>query len=362
MTPLSIFLLLASAQGIMLSLALLTPRERNRRSNSFLGLIIFTISLELLHYFLLSLHSYNDARNIFPLHLIISYWTVPAALFLWVETVFGDVSRKRKILFFIPAFLEIATETGAHIYFKITGNAIRLIHVKGWFIFTEVLPIFAMCVVAGLYYDHITKAKKKISGTNTVRSFISRQYFLFTFFASFNLLWFSEVVLGLAVFQYTEILMIVFLFVIGYIGYFSPDFFSAEANHVKRIAESAKEFPYDDQLQLKRLERLFLQEKVYSQPKLTTDDVAKGLHLPSRYVSYLINTYHHTSVTNYVNKYRVEEVINRMADATQRHKTLLALALESGFNSKSSFNQIFKAYTGKTPSDYMTEHITSPKT
>ncbi|HDR67474.1 MAG TPA: helix-turn-helix domain-containing protein, partial [Bacteroidaceae bacterium] len=53
------------------------------------------------------------------------------------------------------------------------------------------------------------------------------------------------------------------------------------------------------------------------------------------------------------NDYRVEEVKKRLQDPKFKHLTILAIAYESGFNSKSSFNTIFKERTGLTPSDYV---------
>ena len=56
-----------------------------------------------------------------------------------------------------------------------------------------------------------------------------------------------------------------------------------------------------------------------------------------------------------INEYRVQEVIRRMNDKQYQMYTLLAIALDAGFNSKSAFNRIFKQITGKTPSEYKLE-------
>ena len=53
-----------------------------------------------------------------------------------------------------------------------------------------------------------------------------------------------------------------------------------------------------------------------------------------------------------MNEYRVEEVKKRMVDPAYKNLTILAIAYDSGFNSKSSFNTIFKELTGMTPSAY----------
>ena len=53
-----------------------------------------------------------------------------------------------------------------------------------------------------------------------------------------------------------------------------------------------------------------------------------------------------------VNEYRVEEVKKRMVNPEYKNLTILAIAYDSGFNAKSSFNTIFKESTGMTPSGY----------
>jgi AraC-like DNA-binding protein len=56
---------------------------------------------------------------------------------------------------------------------------------------------------------------------------------------------------------------------------------------------------------------------------------------------------------NLVNEYRIKEVKERMKSDDYRQLTILAIAYDSGFNSKSSFNTIFKEKTGETPSEYL---------
>ena len=55
---------------------------------------------------------------------------------------------------------------------------------------------------------------------------------------------------------------------------------------------------------------------------------------------------------DFINSYRVKEVQNRLEGGDSEVYSLLAIALESGFNSKSSFNAVFKKHTGMTPSQY----------
>jgi len=61
----------------------------------------------------------------------------------------------------------------------------------------------------------------------------------------------------------------------------------------------------------------------------------------------------------FINEYRVEEVKKRLVDHQYDHLTFLAIAYECGFNSKSSFNFIFKKSTGMTPSEFKKKRMDS---
>jgi len=73
-------------------------------------------------------------------------------------------------------------------------------------------------------------------------------------------------------------------------------------------------------------------------------------------LSQIINQEAKVNFHDFVNNYRVEEFINRAT--TNKKYSLLALALDSGFNSKSSFNTIFKKQKGVTPSQYLSNQKT----
>ncbi len=69
----------------------------------------------------------------------------------------------------------------------------------------------------------------------------------------------------------------------------------------------------------------------------------------------MLNEKHHRNFFSFVNEYRIREVTSRISDPKYQHYTILAIAFDAGFNSKSTFNTFFKAYTGKTPSAYREE-------
>jgi len=113
---------------------------------------------------------------------------------------------------------------------------------------------------------------------------------------------------------------------------------------------------YDDQLQLKRLNNILEEKQLFIRPGLSLKELSRELNLPPRYLSYLINRYHQKNFNELINEHRIDAFITKARSPDGKHKTLLAIALESGFNSKSSFNQVFKDLKGKSPSEYLNQN------
>ena len=96
-------------------------------------------------------------------------------------------------------------------------------------------------------------------------------------------------------------------------------------------------------------------EKPYLDGDLTINDLARKTGIPRHYITEVLNEKYGRNFFTFVNEYRVKEVISRITDPKYQHYTILAVAFDSGFNSKSTFNSFFKEYTGKTPSAYRDE-------
>lgn len=95
------------------------------------------------------------------------------------------------------------------------------------------------------------------------------------------------------------------------------------------------------------------EKQLYVNPGLTLPDVAGQLGTSSRQVSRAVNQGFGVNFNDFVNSYRTRALIDRLKADEHHSKTLLALALECGFNSKSTFNRAFKKYTGMTPKSYL---------
>lgn len=101
-----------------------------------------------------------------------------------------------------------------------------------------------------------------------------------------------------------------------------------------------------------RLVQLMEEKKVYLQTDLSLDDVANMLGYPRHYITQSLNIVLNKNFYLFVNEYRTKSFKEKVADKRYDKNTILSLAYDSGFNSKSTFNSIFKKFTGQTPTEY----------
>lgn len=100
------------------------------------------------------------------------------------------------------------------------------------------------------------------------------------------------------------------------------------------------------------LKKIIKESCYYKDPELSLGSLAEKLGLTSHELSRIINTAIKKNFHDFISEYRVADVIEKMQDAGYNHITLLGIAYSSGFNSKSTFNRIFKEMTGKSPAEY----------
>jgi len=93
-------------------------------------------------------------------------------------------------------------------------------------------------------------------------------------------------------------------------------------------------------------------KQLYQDPELSLSLLAEKLEIHTHELSRIINIALKKNFSDFVNDFRVRDVVRKMQDPAFDHITLLGIAYESGFNSKSTFNRIFKQVTGKSPIEY----------
>ena len=100
----------------------------------------------------------------------------------------------------------------------------------------------------------------------------------------------------------------------------------------------------------KRVTRSLENEKLYMNPNLNSEDLAKKVGIPAYQLSQVVNIGLNTTFFELLSQYRIEEVKRKLIDQDYSDETIINIAYSSGFNSKSAFNTAFKKQTGVTPS------------
>jgi len=154
-------------------------------------------------------------------------------------------------------------------------------------------------------------------------------------------------------------LIVGFVVFVGYSGIRQEDLFTNTVTSENELVSTESEYkksglkPEIALLKHKELLQLMEEEKPFLNPKLTLSELSGMLDISSNKTSQLINQYEQVNFYDFINKYRVEEFVRRAE--TNKEFSLLAHAYDSGFNSKSSFNNIFKKFKGETPSQYLSK-------
>jgi AraC-like DNA-binding protein len=154
----------------------------------------------------------------------------------------------------------------------------------------------------------------------------------------------------------------VLVYAIGYMGLRQPEIFRYDDPPAGRLEQITERIDgrYErsglggaEAAKLKsELLALMGRERPYRDPDLTLADLAGRLGTTPHKLSEVLNAELEQSFYDFVNGYRVDDVRRRLAESESRRLNVLTLAMDAGFASKSTFNQVFKKLTGQTPSTY----------
>jgi AraC-like DNA-binding protein len=125
-------------------------------------------------------------------------------------------------------------------------------------------------------------------------------------------------------------------------------------NPEKQQAKQIRNNIPDDQLNdlNSRIVEYLTQNKPYLNADFSLQMMADDLKVSRQRLSEVINQGQKKNFYKLINEFRVQEVKEKLNNPAFSHYTVLGIGLECGFNSKTSFNRIFKDETGFTPSEF----------
>jgi AraC-like DNA-binding protein len=376
MTPylnlLAVLNLLGAAQGFLLALALLTSRRGERAANRLLAALTLVISV-FVSGAVLRTTGYVFA---FP-HLAWVHDPFPFAagplLYLYMRArTRGARPTRRDLLHFAPAalcalylapfYFQSADAKLAALNFEYTAPTLgRWYYVRSVLVVTHFLAY--LVAVITMLWKYTRRLKASGGGVSASdRAALAQVRFLVV---SCLLIWVAAV-LRFTLDQTARTNLLVPLLISGVVyglGYMTmtgraDDDARAEGKESDESATHAAKYerstltPERAERYLKRLVELMESERPYADGDLNLQKLAGRLSIPAQHLSQTLNSRLNRSFTDFVNAYRVEDAKRKLTDPRLKHYSVLAIAEDVGFNSKSSFNAVFKKHTGMTPSEF----------
>lgn len=376
-----LILLFAAFQGFLLMIVVPTMQDFNREANRLLvvllGLASFFLFFKVIGY-------YRDVANVFPklilvpnfalftfaplfyfyLHRLLfrkrfsskqawPHFILPSLLFLaYIPYFFMDGKRfQHKIVnnetdlkwVFVISFI-IAVFSNLYYYYK-CRKAVRnysesyineTAYHQNINYLSAVLVIFMVCIILGVFTCVLFVINTLRNGQIT--ELLEN---------SINLIWIAFSLIG---------------FVLGYYAIHQPEIFkisheeTADTGMITPEPEAAKtrtSIAEDDLETFRaRIEEVMKAQKPFLNPNLALNDLATLVKTPSHTLSRVIREGYDKNFFDFINSYRIEEFKENINNPKYHNYTLLGIAFEVGFNSKTAFNRSFKKITGQTPSEY----------
>lgn len=352
------------AQSIFSAFILFTKKHKSQADGVLAFWLIF-IALELIHMLLeIKQSPIHDFTSNFGFYSL----TFGPFLYLYVVKLTQENPKFRALD--LVHFLPYVILSLLHLAF-FTNRPLRLDGLdsdSGWFILT-MSRVVILCISLSVYsymaIKIILKHKKSIKDNFSYKSSKNTLSWLslviFTFLATYVIL-IANMLSGNLVQSIVKtphfipaVGLTFFCFSLSYFGFNQPVLFQS-VNPLETVKDSKQGLPYLSDVKseglLKRMTAYLQIEKPYLNPELTIQELAEGLKLPRHYITEVLKSLLDKNFFTLVNEYRMEEVKNRLLDPDYKNDSILQIALESGFNSKSSFNAIFKQHTGLTPTEY----------
>jgi AraC-like DNA-binding protein len=363
--------LLGAAFAMFFSLLVFSKKNKST-ADKILGiwLIILFAQLFIPFLYLTDIHIYYQYAG----YEITFYVFHPLLLYLYVKATIGDLPGWKIILW--NALIIVISEIFGLSFLMYPAKE-RLLFIEG----KEFLPLFYVPLVLLMigYFTYNIYASYK-----ALKDYKNSVLQVFSYRENVDLLWLRRLVIlfaGISILVFPLgiisyygfhsiafadyfffVALVVFVFFLGYWGYQQGQVFNFN-NNVENNGEgkniSAKGNYTIQKLFIKeasQLQEAMKTKKPYLDPLLTIHDLARLVNMPSHQLSKVINKEFHANFYEFVNNYRIEEFKKRAFSAENKNLTILGIALDCGFNSKSAFNRIFKDSTGLTPGDFIKNH------
>lgn len=370
----SILMLFGALQGLVIVIILFFKKVDNKKARLFLGLILFGLSMNLLYYFF---HVIGLVKLIPEIKLAYLPWSLLSAISFYLYISFISPFKKRLSTLnkvgFIPflLFSIILITVKWYNYFSIAEHQIHKSIVSFIFITEEFFGIIFSALMGYLAYKKLNKIEieieKQFSNYNKTKLQFHKRFIVVLLM--FCIVW-CVLIVYCQIFNIKSLniyfaIWLIIAFVIQWIAWTGfinnesllPVFknkISYTILKAEDILAKKKTIFFDkSNIHYKSLIILFEKEQLFLNPELSLEIVSNKLGISKSYLSALINQTTNENFYHFVNSYRIAYLISLFKAKKHKEFTILSLAFESGFSSKSTFQAFFKKIKGKTPTQFI---------
>lgn len=365
-----------------LAIVLISKKDKSR-ADKILAIWLFAIGLHLQLFYLHFSGQYIYFPHLLGLEIPMPLLHGPF-LFLYIIAMTNPESKSGTLSHFIPTLLVYALCIS---FFRLAPDKKIIVYQHNgegfeWLSF----PVFISVLLSGTIYIalswHTLRIyKRNFKSHSSITQQLDLQWIMYLIYG-IGIIW-LVVALGNDIFTFTAVTSFVIL--LGYLGIKKGNVFShyqlsytaietarvyeqaintqhdraeisiseQESEKVKYLKSTLKE--EDANSIYASLKQLMQTEELFKNPELNLGDLAARLSIHPNTLSQVINSFEQKHFYDYINDLRIEAFKKTIQLPDSRKYTMLALAYECGFNSKTTFNRTFKKATGASPKEYLAQ-------
>ena len=290
-----------------------------------------------------------------------------AFIFLYIDALISDknVAVFELALLFLPAIVVT--------FYLVFNSEIEIINsnkpliITGYYVFKMGIPL--ACLIISSY--RLTQYKKGLKDTFSyienidfkwLKVLIDSSVFLFALaFIAFFLYRLKILPTIDILIYFTNVSLFIFIMFLSYYGIKNTSTFREIVAHtpIKQENHPAGTNTYStgnispDRRSIDKLESVIESDKPYLSEKLTIAMLADQTAIPQKQLSQILNSHFNQNFFDFINARRIEEFNRRIKSGDSQRFTILSIAYDCGFSSKSAFNRAYKKHVGVPPSEFV---------
>lgn len=367
-TVISFLYLFGGVQALFISIYLLLQKNKNNQASICLSLILIGLFLTLYDYFVAQNNLYKNVSHFLLLSYMFQLAYAPLTYLLLKSIVLPLHKIKRvELLHFLPAAIHFIYGIFT---FHIHPLENKITYIEEFLKQTdvneaEINPLFQLLniLIAAQLITYLVisfRLIKKNTMVSRIRNSISikkLKWFFWTVFGINIILLIPTLKLRYFIYSITQfdigllvlILLSLYLFYVAYFVILNHDVFQNPVIKYKSSSlNQSEKYCIQDKLQ-----KYIMEEKRYCNEELTIKKLSEQIDIPIRQLSQVINEEYGFNFYDFINYYRIKEAQRLLMNEQGKQFSILGIAYEVGFNSKSSFYTAFKKFTGTTPGKFL---------